>query len=73
MNDDGNKVLPPQAQPAPPLNIRIGKENDRVIVNFGRQIVWVGFDPIEAIMVANNMIGQALSIIREPSRIIKPV
>ena len=75
MADDGNKAFPPPSQPGPPppLNIRIGKENDKVVVHFGRQVVWVAFDPLEAIMVANTMIATALAIMREPPRIIKVV
>ena len=73
MADNNNEPPPKEPGPPPPLNIHIGKENDKVVVHFGRQVVWVAFDPLEAIMVANTMIATALAIMREPSRIVRPI
>ena len=72
MTDNNNEPPPKEPGPPPPLNIRIGKQDDKVVVNYGRQVIWVAFDPLEAIMVANLMISQALSIMQEPPRIIRP-
>ena len=72
VNDGNNSPPPKEPGPPPPLNIQSGKQDDKVVVNYGRQVVWVAFEPLEAIMVANLMISQALSIMQEPPRIIWP-
>lgn len=53
--------------------IRIGvasdERNDKVILNFGKPVAWIAFDPPQAVEIAQALIKHARNTSKEPLRI----
>lgn len=55
------------------LSIRIGVQDKTVIVDFGKQVVWVGLDHATAVQLANNLLKHAKKIAPPAERSKKPI
>jgi hypothetical protein len=44
------------------IRIAIGIENGKVVMHFGKEIAWIGFDPAQAHSLAQSLIEKANAI-----------
>lgn len=44
------------------IRIAIGVKDGKVMIDFGKQVVWIGFDPSQAVAPAESLIAKAKAI-----------
>ena len=61
----------PEQPPAdePPLQFSIGiNDYGRIIINFNKQVSWVGLDAMSALDIAMALVNHACAVIKSPPR-----
>lgn len=56
----------------PPNSVRTGIRNGTVILEFQQAVTGIYMSPVEALIIANALIEKAITIVQNPSRIIRP-
>jgi len=62
----------PEEKTPPPNTVRTGIRNGTVTLEFQQPVTGIYMSPVEALIIANTLIEKAITIVQNPSRIIKP-
>lgn len=68
---DGTEKEAGEPKPAP-NTIRTGVKNNTVIMEFAESVRGIYMSPLEAMVIAKNLLDAAITIIENPTRIIRP-
>ena len=62
----------PQDERPPPNAVSTGIQNSHVTLTFQKAVTGIYMTPVEALIIANALIEKAITVVSNPSRIIKP-
>lgn len=72
MADESTKEPEKEKSPAAPNTVRTGIRNGTVVLEFQQAVTGIYMSPVEALIIANALIEKAITIVQNPSRIIRP-
>lgn len=70
MADESSEKL--EEKKPPPNTVRTGIRNGVVTLEFQQAVTGIYMSPVEALIIANALIEKAITVVQNPSRIIKP-
>ena len=70
MADEANEK--PKSERPPPNAVSTGIQDSHVTLVFQKAVTGIYMTPVEALIIANSLIEKAITVVSNPSRIIRP-
>lgn len=71
MSEPDQGDIPPELK-QPENSIRISIINGQIVMQFAKETTALMLAPLEAMLIANHLLGTAIRVMQEPPRIIRP-